>query len=253
MANIKDFPQAKPDTRWSSEVRAAWGNPPPANVPRKQFEFWDGTPIPGGVHELAVEAVSRLDRVFQTHGYSLGESRDDWCYNRRRIKGSNRWSLHSWAIALDINATTNQFSKRLVTDLTPQIIADVQAITHLGRSVWAWGGQWGRDGSYFDAMHFQLNLTPNEAASMRPEPLPPRAPDNLAMDGRLAAVERNTALMQTLVAGFDPVDLAQLLVRGMRNGGDPDPLEVSTIATRISDGEQPADLLDEFRRGGFFK
>lgn len=253
MANIRDFPQAPPDTRWSSQVRDAWGNPPPHNIERKPFEFWDGTPIPGGVNQLIAEACARLDQVFRIHRYSLAESADDWCWSRRKIKGASQWSLHSWAIALDINATINVFSKKLVTDFTPQVIADVQAIKHLGRTVWAWGGQWGRGDSNFDPMHFQINLTPNEAASMRPQILPAAPPDALALEERLAAVERTAALARVLVAGSDPTDLAQLVARGLRNGGEPDPLEVGTIANRIREGESPQDLLDEFRQSRFFQ
>lgn len=205
------------------------------------------------MNTLIVEACRRLDDVLRVHRYELAATADEWCWNRRRIKGSTRWSLHSWAIALDLNSTENLFSRRLVTTFTPQIVADIQAIKHLGRTVWAWGGQWGRDGSSYDAMHWQINLTPNEAATMRPQATPAQAPNSLALDARLASVERAAAFMRVLIAGTNPVDLAQIMARGLRNGQEPAPLEVSTIANRLQEGENPLDLLDEFRRSRFFQ
>lgn len=218
---IELFPQAPRDTRRSSEIRAGWGSPPPQAIDRRTFEFWDGTPIPGGVNALAWHAVARLDDVFRSHGYELGGSADDWCWSRRRIKGSSRWSLHSWAIALDINATTNPFSKRFRTDLTPQIIADVQAVKHDGRTVWAWGGHWGRvRGRSFDPMHFQLNLFPAEAASMkaavRPG-VPPIPPGGGGVDaGRVDLLENRVEdLIEAFVHERSRVDVIVALLDGM--------------------------------------
>lgn len=128
--------------------------------------------IPGGVNPVIHNAVAWLDRVLQRHHYLLKEDHDDWCYNRRFISGTQRWSTHAWAISIDLNSLENPRSKKFKTTFSPQLIADVQAIvTPGGRTVWHWGGHWGRNGGYFDPMHFQINCTPNECGTI-PEPPP---------------------------------------------------------------------------------
>lgn len=67
-----------------------------------------------------------------------------------RMMGSNpdSWSYHTWAVAVDINASANKARKRrLVTDMPP---AFVWAFESVG---WRWGGRWK---NYVDPMHFEL-------------------------------------------------------------------------------------------------
>jgi hypothetical protein len=69
------------------------------------------------------------------------------CFNWRRIRGSLSMSMHSGAIALDINPAQNpmKFGK-LVTDMPKGFI---EAFESEG---FTWGGRWIRK----DAMHFEL-------------------------------------------------------------------------------------------------
>lgn len=206
MAKITDYTKIPEGTRKSSTIRKAWGTPPPENQPRTPYEFWDGAQIPGGINPTITNAVKHLDQAFQNHEYQIaGNETDDWCYNRRRTKYGRVWSLHSWAIALDINALENPYSKRFVTDMTPQLIADIQAIrTPKGVPVWAWGGQWGRMTGYsYDPMHFQINLTPAEARALGP-PAPiynPDAadrPDELELSDNLLALRARVAELESV-------------------------------------------------------
>ena len=68
------------------------------------------------------------------------------CLNKRLMRGSNNaWSMHSWGIAVDLNAQWNQFKQKnfeMSEDLA-KCFEDVGFV---------WGGRW--IGSY-DAMHFQ--------------------------------------------------------------------------------------------------
>ena len=68
----------------------------------------------------------------------------DGCFNIRRKRGATSASLHSWGIAIDINAAWNGFGKK------PTMSAElVKCFTDAG---FEWGGVWKTP----DGMHFQL-------------------------------------------------------------------------------------------------
>ena len=68
----------------------------------------------------------------------------DGCFNIRLKRGGASPSLHSWAIAIDINAAWNRLGHQ------PQMSAElVKCFTDAG---FDWGGIWTRP----DGMHFQL-------------------------------------------------------------------------------------------------
>ncbi len=69
----------------------------------------------------------------------------DGCFNIRKKRGLASQSLHSWGIAIDVNAFENQLNQK--PKLTP---AFVKCFTDAG---FDWGGNWTR----LDGMHFQLN------------------------------------------------------------------------------------------------
>ena len=68
----------------------------------------------------------------------------DGCFNIRKKRGQSTPSLHSWGVAIDINAAWNQFGHP--PTLTP---AFVKCFTDAG---FDWGGAWSNP----DGMHFQL-------------------------------------------------------------------------------------------------
>ena len=105
-------------------------------------------------HEIAPIVQFLVDET-ERRGYLLhrpGQTRDDWGYANRPIRGRNKPSNHSWGLAVDIDAT--QFplgsSKRL-----PQWIVDLW-----GFYGFEYGGDWkGRK----DPMHFEYRLAPSNA------------------------------------------------------------------------------------------
>jgi len=69
----------------------------------------------------------------------------DGCFNIRKKRGLSSMSLHSWGIAIDVNAAWNGLGKEPV--LSSEF---VKCFTDNG---FDWGGTWKRK----DGMHFQLS------------------------------------------------------------------------------------------------
>jgi hypothetical protein len=68
----------------------------------------------------------------------------DGCFNIRKKRGLASMSLHSWGIAVDVNAAWNGLN------MVPKLSAEfVKCFTDAG---FDWGGTWTRK----DGMHFQL-------------------------------------------------------------------------------------------------
>ena len=69
----------------------------------------------------------------------------DGCFNIRNKRGASSASLHSWGVAIDVNAAWNGLGKE------PQLSSGfVKCFTDNG---FDWGGEWKRK----DGMHFQLS------------------------------------------------------------------------------------------------
>lgn len=75
----------------------------------------------------------------------------DGCFNIRAMKSnSGHLSVHSWGLAIDLNASENPFGSQLITTWPDEF---VQCWLDAG---FEWGGAWN---SVHDAMHFQLPWT----------------------------------------------------------------------------------------------
>ncbi len=68
----------------------------------------------------------------------------DGCFNIRTKRGATTPSLHSWGLAIDVNAAWNRFG--MPPNLSPHF---VKCFTDNG---FDWGGTWSKP----DGMHFQL-------------------------------------------------------------------------------------------------
>ena len=68
----------------------------------------------------------------------------DGCFNIRKKRGASTPSLHSWGLAIDINAAWNGFGKQ--PTMSSELVACFKD------AGFDWGGEWGNP----DGMHFQL-------------------------------------------------------------------------------------------------
>ncbi len=123
-----------------------------------------GTGCSRRVHRDAVPIFHALGLAFDMFGYTV-----DSCgvYNCRKIKGSTKWSSHSWAIPTDVNPRRNPWGPwvggKLVTDLPDELIRYIEhdlVTVDAGLPVVFWGGRWNRP----DPMHFQSIASPAEIA-----------------------------------------------------------------------------------------
>lgn len=156
----------------TSQLRKAWGPPcRPAS--------WRVTIALHGDGRITVDtrtqaAFAALNACLRAHGYRTRRS-DTGAYNCRRITGGTGYSLHAYGIAADLNWQTNPYSKRLITDMPPAMVAAIKAIrTRNGRQVFGWGGDYRTNK---DAMHFEVVCTPGDLATgIDPRTVPGQEP-----------------------------------------------------------------------------
>lgn len=134
-----------------SQCVAKYGIPTPS---MKCLTLWDvpndleiGT-IPKRIYcnkDLIEPLENAFHKLIQT-GMVTELKTWDGCFNIRMMRGiPNSFSLHSWAIAVDVNAFENQLN------VQPKLTKEfVNCFTGSG---FDWGGVWKR----YDGMHFQLS------------------------------------------------------------------------------------------------
>ena len=99
--------------------------------------------------------VVPLSRAFQliiSRGYTEQLLTWDGCFNIRKKRGSLLTpSMHSWGLAIDINASWNKLAA--IPTMSPELVACFE------EAGLEWGGRWRRP----DGMHFQLAALPTAA------------------------------------------------------------------------------------------
>lgn len=136
----------------SAQCLKKWGDPAITTNELKYMTVWD---IPAHleigvipkklycnklmIHPLTQAFTNLIDRGFVNELKTW-----DGCFNVRKKRGLKSLSLHSWGIAIDVNAAWNGLGK------TPTLSSGfVKCFTDAG---FDWGGTWTRK----DGMHFQL-------------------------------------------------------------------------------------------------
>lgn len=90
--------------------------------------------------------------------------RPEWCwgYNYRKIEGSNVWSKHAYALAVDLNAPDNPLGVPPEQVMTKVQIDQCHALEQESDGVLRWGGDFGRP----DPMHWEIIGTPEQANTL---------------------------------------------------------------------------------------
>ena len=91
-----------------------------------------------------IEPLSKAFRALIVTGHIKELKTWDGCFNIRKKRGLASMSLHSWGIAIDVNAFENGLGK--IPKLSEGF---VKCFTNNG---FTWGGTWKRK----DGMHFEL-------------------------------------------------------------------------------------------------
>lgn len=129
-----------------------WGDPTTREDEGQYMVMWDvPTHLEIGVipkriycNKLMIGPLTQAFTNLINTGYVKELKTWDGCFNIRNKRGLNSQSLHSWGIAVDVNAAWNGLNK------VPTLSAGfVKCFTDAG---FDWGGTWTRK----DGMHFQL-------------------------------------------------------------------------------------------------
>lgn len=136
----------------SAQCLKKYGDPTLLATQNKHFVLWD---VPASLEIGLIpkriycnkDLVAPLTKAFQNLIFT-GRVKEiktwDGCFNIRQKRGLTSMSLHSWAIAIDLNAFENGLNQ--TPKLSPEF---VKCFTDAG---FDWGGTWARK----DGMHFQL-------------------------------------------------------------------------------------------------
>lgn len=133
----------------------AWASLYLMRIHPKFVIYYDKKPMPSGVllnKNCALAMQAAFDEIWEKCEHDqhkvdqAGASDYAGCFNIRRIAGSNNWSNHSWACAIDLSPATNGFNTGKGT--LSSIV--VEAFDRQGAR---WGGRYhGRT----DPMHFEF-------------------------------------------------------------------------------------------------
>lgn len=116
-ANTNEYPLETRDQRY---IKRFYGEPGPSNLvkvklPYKMRLAWDKSKKVTSIlcHKKVANSMKSIFKdILKHYGYGeivrLGLDLYGGCYNKRKMRGANRWSMHSWGIAVDLDPSHNQ-------------------------------------------------------------------------------------------------------------------------------------------------
>ena len=136
----------------STECLKKWGDPTVTTNELKYMTVWDVPThlevgvIPKKLYCNKILVGPLMQALSNIIDRGLVDELKTWdgCFNVRKKRGLKSLSLHSWGIAIDINAAWNGLGKE--PTMSNRL---VKCFTDCG---FEWGGTWSRK----DGMHFQL-------------------------------------------------------------------------------------------------
>lgn len=139
----------------SQQCYKLWGDPETRADEGKYMVMWDVPReleigmIPKRLycHKLMIEPLSKAFKALIDTGHVKELKTWDGCFNVRAKRGLKSYSLHSWGVAVDMNAAWNRLGEK--PSMSPGF---VKCFTDHG---FDWGGLWTRQ----DGMHFQLKAS----------------------------------------------------------------------------------------------
>ena len=132
----------------AKECQAKYGNPEKelnmtvCNIPPEYVS--GGIPKRVYCNKDMVEPLIRAFKLINQQGLGSCIKTFDGCFNIRNKRGGSTPSLHSWGVAIDINAAWNRFGA------TPTM--EPAVVKCFKDSGFDWGGDW----DVPDGMHMQL-------------------------------------------------------------------------------------------------
>lgn len=114
------------------------------DVPEKINYYMPALPNKIYCNKIMVNPLKKAFENIINRGLATQVKTWDGCFNVRKKRGLKSWSIHSWGLAIDINAAWNGLGKEPTMSLEL-----VQCFTD---ARFDWGGKWIRK----DGMHFQL-------------------------------------------------------------------------------------------------
>lgn len=138
------------DARREGQYMVRWMVPADIQLAFKHVRFSQmgttGFPKVIYMNRLLQSPLERALRNLIDRGLAKEMQSWDGCYIVRTSRGSDRWSLHAWGLAIDVNAATNRMHQRPTLSA-----AFVKCFTDEGFN---WGGHWRNP---VDGMHFELS------------------------------------------------------------------------------------------------
>ena len=115
MPNPHPFPRQREVTEFYGPHGKKGGHSPPMKLITLPYTvYFEGTPLPAiRAHEKVADSLLRVfQRLYEIYPEpeeqtEAGANVFDGVYNPRPIRGGSSWSMHSWAIAIDLDADRN--------------------------------------------------------------------------------------------------------------------------------------------------